>query len=371
MEVLSLKQRFAEMDRVEERAGLIALYGETLRIAGETAIRFDRERAARHQESLRRLAFHVNESPRVLLDPIHREFGALQTAYQREGEQSIEYLREQLASTSELAQQMMANLSSMSTAHHTDLETEISSLRKLEEIDDLARLRAEIASTALRMTASMESIKREHAIAIAQMRDEIQTLHRELSRPAARQCEVAAPVEAPEPMPARGSVSVPASSAEAPATGGPTSRPEPGMSPRELQAAIKSKAESGEAISLLIVWMRNLAQLFTRHPPELVIELMKTAAERLDRSLQESRLWAKWEDDSFLVCLPCAKPEAARTSADLTTALNQTYALSSGGRVQPLNLKVAVGVVDRNRGETADQMLGRVDQLIKNLRSRP
>ncbi|MCX6596969.1 MAG: hypothetical protein NTV70_11455 [Acidobacteria bacterium] len=455
MQLLSLKKNIDDLDRMDrERRDIYAAIGETIRVVGETAIRFDDEQTNRHKGRLQRLAEQLETSPKELLGGVQREFKLHQTSYQGEAEEYIYALRANLTSTARLLQEMMSNVDVRGSHHQADLGQEIDNLRALQQIEDLAQLKLELGTVASRMSQSLEELKREHQMMVAQMRDELQALHRELAnrkmpspppapKPAAPSAQTPPPSPARPPQPASPvapaaesqrpvapATLCPASSADTapqagvgiveqpavtdtvaspvpkpaepaiPASQRPTIdygmeptaaeltalnsavAPEPpppppaepeqfGMRRRDLENMIRMKVESTDTFCLMIVWLRNLPALFNKHQPDVVLETMNAAARRLGKTLVGNPLWSKWEDDSFVVFVGQPKANAQKASKEIADKLNAVYSIESPNGPVEVALRVAAGVVDRTKDENADHLLGRAQQLIKNLRAMP
>lgn len=144
-----------------------------------------------------------------------------------------------------------------------------------------------------------------------------------------------------------------------------------GMRRRDLENMIRMKVESTETFCLMIVWLRNLPMLFNKHQPDVVLETMNAAARRLGKTLVGNPLWSKWEDDSFVVFVGQPKANAQKASKEIADKLNAVYSIESPDGPVEVALRVAAGVVDRTKDENADHLLGRAQQLIKNLRAMP
>jgi GGDEF domain-containing protein len=144
-----------------------------------------------------------------------------------------------------------------------------------------------------------------------------------------------------------------------------------GMRRRDLENMIRMKVESTETFCLMIVWLRNLPMLFNKHQPDVVLETMNAAARRLGKTLVGNPLWSKWEDDSFVVFVGQPKANAQKASKEIADKLNAVYSIESPNGTVEVSLRVAAGVVDRTKDENADHLLGRAQQLIKNLRAMP
>jgi hypothetical protein len=384
--VLSIAQNIAELDRIAgARADVLSSYAQTIRDTAAQLPEIRRERVTLCQEGLGTAANLIESSrePRQWAEGATAVRNALMR-FQEETTRFVQSLQSNLASTSAMLQRLMGQLGSMGSDQHEGLQDDIGKLRQVAVLNDLKLIQRTIQETTDRMSQRLEELRREQSLVVAQLQEEIQILHRQLGEKAAAGPAPAAvkppgfgvpgPVVSELVVP--GAALVPASSAPGavepvPAAAEPAPEPEVpnGMRRDEFAAAIKMKSDQGDAYSVSIFWLSNLAQLFTRHDPDVVIEMMNLATSRIRESLLDNPLWTRWEDDCFAICTSEAKAQAARSSQALAAQVSGDYAVSLNGQTTTISLRVVVGVVERAKEELADKTMGRINQMAKSLRS--
>jgi GGDEF domain-containing protein len=141
------------------------------------------------------------------------------------------------------------------------------------------------------------------------------------------------------------------------------------MRRKELEDVIRERAEQGETFCLTVAWLSNLAVLFTRFAPDVVLEVMNRVAGRLDGALGGNPFWAKWDDDCYVALMPLPKADANRTSQAAAARLSGVYPITHQGATHEPNIKVTVGVIERNKNEGGDKLIARLGMLLKTLRA--
>jgi GGDEF domain-containing protein len=285
--------------------------------------------------------------------------GASLERFGSEGNRYIQSLRSNLTQTTAMVQRMMTQLSGMGGDHHEALHGDIQELKVIAQSNSLLELRAALEEAAARMAERLEQLKREQQLIIAALQDEIRTLHLQLS---ARSTAPAPPPSSITPL-ADAVAAAPAIALE------PAVRVIEGMRRDSFEKALQLKVEQGEIFSVSILWLSNLANLFTRYDSEIVLEVMHRASGRLEAALINNPLWTRWEDDCFVVATSEPKSAAARSSQDLANQLSGQYTSNKDGRKTDINLRVVVGLVERTKPDNAEKTFQRISQMIRNLRN--
>lgn len=410
MQMLSLAKNIAELDRLDNhrRTALDAYIG-SIRGSADSLIRFEAKAAAKTAELLSALAEEVErESGDESIRASRVQLWESLQEFRLQGERHIEALREQVAATTQTLQQMLVNVSGLGSPHHDQMQEEISNLRSYQAIEDILELKNQLRTTTERLNTHLEDARREHKAVVAQLRDEIATLHRQLERPQSAPktpgtervvpppppangstpgapVQSSGPVATERPKPQSGPVSqtpLPADATPVPVAAeepvaevaAPVEAPAPasyGMRKPELESAVRDKAGNNETFCVTVVWMSNLATLFTKHDADLVLNLMTETSRRLDEAMVGNPFWGRWEDDCYLIVHSEPKSAAARASQQIASRVGGEYVIDHNGAPHSLTLKMAVGVVERAKDETGTKLLARAGQLLKGLRAMP
>ncbi len=369
LEVLSLSRNLPEVPRAQDppevedrkikghppandcRRIILRHYIDVIRATSDYAARVNSEAVKTYQKAIQQLCERLNDdSPLEIIAASPQQFVEAQKMLQHDTENQVEELRSNLTATSRMMKELMSQLTGIGTSHHESLQGDIEGLRQLQMLDSLEKVRSGLGDMASRMTARLHQLQKEHQLTIVQLQDEIRTLHRQLDH--------REPAHAPLPQPV-----LPARTAAA-----PSKRPAPfqGLRRQEFENAVRSMAEDGETFCLSVIWMSNLGHLFTQHEPEVVLELMLAASLRLGNMQTANKLWTRWDDDVFTVCLGTPKPETRKTSETLAGRLNGTYRVNKGGQDAHVDLEIRSTLVEHSAGEPYDRLIQKISQFHRN-----
>ncbi len=310
-------------------------YREALQAVRDNIVEVDAHSAAEHRERLGaivRLFDHINDKDAML-----ETSTVLRTelrSYQEGAGRQLSRLNQQLASTVTALQQMMESLAAGSEDQQDRLKGEMQRLKALISMDDLSALRSGISESLNGIAGCIDHIHRQNQLVVAQLRDEIRTLH---SR-----------VEAAE-----------RSAALDPVTGM--------MSRREIEAAIERQVSAGESFCLIFIWVKNLKMLQRQYGRKISDDLTVAACQRLADVVESRGSVGRWSDDELIAIIQIQKTEAIRLCKDLPGQLKGPHECAHQGRNLHLLLQVSSGVVEARPGERADRLLDRADTLMRAL----
>ena len=366
MEALSLAKRIAELDRYDAlRLQLLGYYSRGVRTTARTLVRYAMEPVSNQHDLLQLEALRIEESrSETELRSSAEQIERILEEHQKAGESHLTTLHENLNSTTRVLQSVLAQMAGSGAAHHDALEADLSRLREIGQINEITRLKKELDATAAQLADRMVSMRREYQLIVTQLRDEIRTLHHELD-------ERTVSRHVPEPQSdARPDTSKPTQeTVNKPSIQLEESDAAPGMKRSEFEEVLKVKAEQGEAYSLIVILLSNLADLFTRFEPALVLALMDSSARRTIDGFVGNPFWIRWEDDCFILCSHY-RGVAARTWAyDLADRLSGSRRVSVDGNAVNLPLQVSAATIDSAPSETPDSILNRAGELIRSLRA--
>jgi diguanylate cyclase (GGDEF)-like protein len=213
------------------------------------------------------------------------------------------------------------------------IERQLQSLNSLCGVSDLAALRAGLKKCAGQLADCLEALRRERAMLVTQLRDEIRTLQTHL-----QQAEESAAADYVTGLPNR----------------------------REMERLASNSIESGRAFSLIYVWLRNFKHLERELPRTMSDRLVSLAAAEVQRKLPEGAALARWSDDELCALIDSDKPVGMKLTRDLSAQLNAHYLLSEpGANARTVTLKAQVGMVQSHSDEAPERFFYRADKLIK------
>ncbi len=370
--MLSLSKTINELDRLEAlRRDAVGAFAEAIRASAAGLVELDPARLLRTEQSILALASSVEQADAASVEGVPSDLRQVLAGYKSVCDQEVADLRGAVQQSTRMLREVLTSVSGQGLDHHQALERDLQELKALQDVQDLQVIHATIAASTERMSAHIEQMKKETELLVAQLRDEIRTLQRELEQDRSRPAASPEPaVEAEDATPSQ-STDIPAAAPEPVAPQMPVETGEAGNSMRraDFEKAMRLRVDQDEVFSLTTVWLRNLGQLFTEFPSEAVIEMMAQAASKLEQALKGNPLWSRWEDDCFVLYSDQPKASAAKAAQELASALSIVYSVQHNGQTFEPKLHVTVGVIERGRAEPLDRLFARTTQLIRSLRS--
>jgi GGDEF domain-containing protein len=293
--------------------------GRIAEMLASEVIRVEAAEAEEHQSRLRKLATRATPDLEQLLQlELH--------AYRESAEKKVEQLRRDLASTADAMQEYIARFSSQDQNQETLFRTDLERLSKLRRLSDVSQIHAGLAVVQQSIAGTVEQIKAQNQAIIAQLRDEIRTLHKRLDNPDRRD-------------PRGGTL----------------------VNRAPFERRIRLKVNNQEIFSLYLIRVTNWKEIVAILDQEHAQTLVTNIADRLAQLLGPDTFTGRWYDGYFAAILGVDKRKAMEGASDLAQQLAGAY---STGR-SPVAIRVRVAVVDYIPGQDADQTLLRVEQLIR------
>ncbi|MCL5745856.1 MAG: GGDEF domain-containing protein, partial [Acidobacteria bacterium] len=133
---------------------------------------------------------------------------------------------------------------------------------------------------------------------------------------------------------------------------------------RVLQSRIEGHIQSGLPFCLLLLDLNRFKSVNDKYGHLAGDELLKLFAARLRRQLRSEDTAARWGGDEFVVILPCHLSDAMARSRLLEASLHGQYSLEIGDSPLRVQVGLSIGVAEHHKGESADQLLARADQIL-------
>ncbi|MCX6625303.1 MAG: diguanylate cyclase [Acidobacteria bacterium] len=334
--MISLRKSLTDLDQLEGMFHAASeAYREALQAVRDNVVEVDARAAAEHKDRLSSIV--------RLFDQVTDRDAFLETAtvlrtelrgYQETTSRHLGRLHHQLSATVSALQQMMESLASGSENQQDRLKSEMERLKALMRIEDLATLRSGISESLNGISGCIDHIHRQNQLVVAQLRDEIRTLH---SR-----------VESAE-----------RTAAVDPVTGT--------MNRREVEVSIQREVSSSTSFCLIFVWVKNLKLLQRQYGRKISDDLTIAACRRFTEVVEQRGSVGRWSDDELIAIVRVQKTEAIRLCKDLPSQLKGPHECTHQGRTLHLLLQVSAGVVEARPGERAERLLDRADTLMRAL----
>ena len=335
MDWVSLKESLSDYDRRE------SLLAASLSTHGSVFETLRRHLLEIHPEAARALKSYLRSAAERLRWPeAPQEFEALQSDFDREwreyhhqSEQAYTQIEAQLSETVKVLQETLAAFDRGSRdVPEEQLAHQVLALEKLALLDDLLLVRKGIHECAENLTRCVEEIRRERKLAVAQLRDEIRTLQKNLAK------------------------------AEHAAT---TDYLTGFLNRQELERVVSNHVRSRQPFTLLYIWLRNLKILEHELPRLSADRLVALASREATRLLPENSSVGRWSDDEFCAVVAAEKPEAMKISRELGKRLNEKFSVGDTPTERSVALQSRVGIVESYPDDSPERFFFRAERMMK------
>jgi GGDEF domain-containing protein len=307
MAVISLRKSVSDLDRLAgERAAFQEALAHCIESAGQYAVELRQNGADTLRVNLHRIAEQAaTVSDRHGLDLLHADLRGELRQYRDRAQSEVTELKQQVASAVSSVQEFIATVSL------TDGEQ--------EETGDLTAIRSAIHETVDSALRGFEEIRRAREVTIAQLQDEIRSLHREVEheRRAAH---------------------------EDPATHL--------WNRAKLDARIQDLVLLNETFCVFIIGIRNLTQLGARDS-RLPSDCMRAFAKRLTNLVAQSGeigMVGRWSEDCVAIVFNLPLAGAPLPMEQLHATLGGAYSIQLDGVSHTVQLALRIQPIERPKG---------------------
>jgi GGDEF domain-containing protein len=320
------------MERLEALcASFSECYGLAIRAAADYAVELDPEEASELRESLQTLAAGVKS-----LDAhqtVHQVQGTFETAlrgYRDQAQTRIHHLRKELEASAAAVAAFAGSIASHGSDHQTQMDAELERLRKMMAWDDLPQIRRGLQGAISGIAEAVAHMQRSNQMTIAQLRDEIRTLHHSMG-----------------------------ASRRAAAIDTATGEWNRQKSEQRMQDLLKEH----EAFRVLLISVTNFKRVEGRFSADVLEATLKELIRRLREVVGSDPPIGRWAENEFLVLLDLDPARAMALSREASVKLSAAYTLPDGLGLRPVQLEVATGLVERAAGADGEAFLKKLEQL--------
>jgi GGDEF domain-containing protein len=326
----SIQSSISELDRSHElQAALLATYLHAIKSTAQYAVELDAQITGPHRQHLTELADQVASGRTDVVTGSGATFRGLVRDYRDKAARYLEQLRDELAGTARALQETLDSLAQSAGDHETQLRKSVVVLREVSEEADVNSLRAKVHSAADSIEVSLEQVRKEHQLTVAQFLMEIRVLHQRIDS-----LEAAASLDSMTGLYERG----------------------------EMEDRIRS-ARPG-SFHLLLFQVQGINRAEAQFGRSISDELAASFTKRLKNTLPETATLGRWSPEEFIALIAQPRDPKSPAGRSATDQLSGTYScLQSGKTVRP-SLHVSVGIVDSVSRETAERTLDRVKMFL-------
>jgi GGDEF domain-containing protein len=195
-------------------------------------------------------------------------------------------------------------------------------------------MRSGILEAAKAISESVQVMERSHKVAIAELRDEIRLLHKQIER----------------------------------------ERNTPFIDPAtdvwnrsKLDTNIEDLLRQQRPFCVLLVCVRNLKLLELRHSRTVLAGALKALLQRLAAMLDERAGIGRWDEQNFAAILEMDSKQAIAVSRTAAARLSGTYSVQENGLSHTVVVQAVTGVIERDSGTDSQSIRQKLAQMSEAL----
>lgn len=331
--MVSISQSLTELDAAYRmRMAALECYRSAVQSAGQYAVDFETSLTEAHRKDLESLAVEIAGSQND--DTLARTVAHLRASlrdYRDRASAFLANLRRELAEKATSLEQIFQSLADGDGEHELRIGRTIRALRDLASRPEAAKVRGPLGDAAAALDESLEEMKRQHQLTVAQFLVEVRILHQRI-----QELETSPNPDGAAAMPSR----------------------------KELESRIEGAIAAREPFSLLMLRTRNLAGVL-RQFPDVDGALLTAFAKRLQNCLKPDDVVARWSDDRFVVLQPGGKQDAVGAVRRIAEHVGGVYVIRLGERLVRPALQLTVGTVEGRSSESRGQLVARVESFFE------
>jgi diguanylate cyclase (GGDEF)-like protein len=326
--VISIRNSMLDLERChEERDAAIDCYVAAIKSVAHYTIELEPAISAPQRRYLNTLADDAASGKPEVLGETRSTLRGLLRDYRDKTVNYLDRLRKDLEGTSRALEQILSSMAETDGEHEPRLRAALVRLRDLSRSPEGGAVRAVVTSAVDTIDQSMEQMRKEHQLTIAQLQVEMGVLHKRIDS-----LEAAASLDQLTELYNR----------------------------REMEERIRSAAGP---FSLLLAKVSGFRLAEIQFRPEVAAELTAAFTKRLRNSLPPDAVLGRWGNEEFAAMLSIPASEATAVAKSIAEQLSGPYACLLAGKTVRPSLQLSVAVVD-SEGSTPDRILQRVKSFL-------
>lgn len=328
------------MERLEKfKKTALECYGLALASTEENVIEFDEEQADNFRTGLQALSTQVGKATTPeQLQKIQTLFRGELRDYRDVTHEQIRRLRHEVDAAASALEEFAGNTTASGDGHEKDLKIVLQRLDSAAASDRVEDLQAAIRTASSGILESFEQMRAINRLAVAQLKDEIRLLHQKIQ--AGRRTT-------------------------------PPERTVETWNRLDIDDRIESLLGQNTSFSLVLIVLRNLNLLASRHSNAVVEDALQALQARLHGMLGGASTLGRWTSNQFVAILDVPPGTAMAMSREVAQKLTEPYSFERGGVPRTLSFQVAAGVVDHRTGADVLKFHTRLEQLSAALGGGP
>ena len=317
--MISIRKAGHELERMEELLHAVTeVYSLAIHSTAEYAIEVDPGEASEFRRHLQALKQQMEGAARP------QEWKAIQASFRGElrnyrdhARSQLGRLREEIAAAGEAVHLFAESVTTSDTGHEVQIKKALDDLEAISRSNDPAELRMGIRQVASCISNNIELMQHSHQAAIAQLRDEIRVLNRQVDK--------------------ERSVHL-------------IDRATGVWNRDEMDSRVAKLVAGRQPFCILLVYIPNLRLLDRRFSPAVIEGSLKALLGRLSGLLDANAVVGRWSESSFAAIVEIPSAQASALSRAAREKLSREYPVQEKGLSQNVPLMVVAGVIDQTGG---------------------
>jgi GGDEF domain-containing protein len=334
--LISIRKATDDLDRLAETINSVkATYVHALRSTAQYSIEFsaaDAESFRDHLETICALA-ETASFPDDWLS-IQASFRGELRDYRDRSVAQLTKFRADMKAAADAMEIFADSVVASSMDHRDGVQEALGKLDAVLAEESLAKVRDALVETKAEIGASIERMDHQHGLMIAQLRDEIRSLHQQID--ADRRAQF-------------------------------TDRATGVWNRHKLDAQMEEMLKHDESFCVLVVGIRNLRRLDQRYSPAVVEGGVKALLQRLTAMLDDDATLGRWQEETFAAVLQIDPATAMSMSRKASKKLTGVYSVQENGLSRNIELHAVAGVIERERGMDTASFQRKLQQMAEVL----
>jgi diguanylate cyclase (GGDEF)-like protein len=332
--MVSIGQSLSELDKAHRaQEAMVDSFRASILTLAQYVVEVDPELATAHRAHLTDLAgsIKLSASPAEVND--HR--ASLRNElrdYRDRAAKHMQDLHEELSAKADSLHQLFEAMTAGDGDHEERMTRTLSRLRELADDPRSGPLRASLLTAAENLAQSLDELKRQNQLTVAQFLMEIQVLHNRIES-----LQTAVSVDASTQLASR----------------------------QQFESHVRTAFSMGTPFSLLLLRTRNLASIQRQFGDVVLENLLSAFAKRLRTCLRAEDPAGRWGEDRFAVVLEGANSTARAKAKAVAEHCSGTYVCMIDGKPMRPVLQTDVGVVDSSSGDSAERLIQRAEEFFR------
>lgn len=338
--MISLRKTATELDRLEElHRTAVNCYAQALQSSGQNAIELDATQAAHFRSQLQALRDKLQAGADAReLASVQSGFDAELKDYCEKGNAQLKRLRKDVEAASAAMEAFASSVTQSELLLDAGIKRQLNQLNQTAASDNIEEIRGAIHTATAKIAASVDQMRTDNQLSIAQLKDEIRLLHQEVQ--AARRSKTTPP---------------------------PDAKPAEAAAPPAVDSRIAELVGKNSTFSVLLVVVRNLEGLGNVYSPAVLDTAIRNFQSRFETIFPPPAMVGRWAKDQFAAILETPSSDVMDMSREVVRRLSTPFIENEQGATHSIVFTPRAGVIEFRPGQDMAKFQAKLKQLADAL----